>query len=187
MKEGSKMETYIALLRGVNVGGKNKISMAQLKTAFQNYGYTRVKTYINSGNVIFSTDKKENIVLQEECKMIIKDTFELDIDLLVISANHLLEVLEHKPDWWGKEDDSKHNAIFVIYPYTAEEIIQNVGEIKPEYEKVDCYGQVIFWSAPLETFSRTRWSKVVSSSLYDKVTIRNFNTFQKLVNMVDES
>ncbi len=180
------METYIALLRGVNVGGKNKISMAQLQIAFQTYGYTSVKTYINSGNVIFSTDQKETIILQAECRTIIKDNFALDIDVLVISANHLLEVSAHKPDWWGKDDDNKHNAIFVRYPYTSNELMQNVGEIKPEYEKVDCYGQVIFWSAPLETFSRTRWSKIVSSSFYDKVTIRNFNTFQKLLNIVNE-
>jgi len=58
-----------------------------------------------------------------------------------------------------------------------------VGEIKPEYEQVDVYGPVIFWSAPMKTFSRTRWSKVVGSAAYGSITIRNANTALKLAEL----
>ena len=79
----------------------------------------------------------------------------------------------------------KHNAIFVIPPATAQQIAQLVGEAKPEYEQVDFYENVIFWSAPLKTFSRTRWSKIVQSKqAYNAITIRNYNTTQKLAQLV---
>lgn len=76
-------------------------------------------------------------------------------------------LVNHAPSWWGQDKDSKHNAIFIIPPATVDKIFDKVGAIKPEYEKVDHYGWVVFWSAPIKTFSRTRWSKVVSSSVYD--------------------
>jgi glutamate synthase domain-containing protein 1 len=63
------------------------------------------------------------------------------------------------------------------------EVFKEVGEIKPEYEKVGYYGRVIFWSAPVETFSRTRWSKIVGSSVYGSITIRNANTINKILKL----
>jgi uncharacterized protein (DUF1697 family) len=71
----------------------------------------------------------------------------------------------------------------VIPPTTVEEVFDKVGGTKPEYEEVGHYGRVIFWSAPIETFSKTRWSKVVGSSVYDSITIRNANTVKKVLQM----
>ena len=71
----------------------------------------------------------------------------------------------------------------MIPPVTVEDVFKEVGEIKPEYEKVGSFGNVIFWSAPLETFSHTRWGSVVGKSVYQKITIRNANTVKKLVEL----
>jgi uncharacterized protein (DUF1697 family) len=60
-----------------------------------------------------------------------------------------------------------------------------VGHSKPEYEQVSFYGQVIFWSAPIQTFSRTRWSKIVGKSAYQSVTIRNANTTKRLLQLLE--
>lgn len=175
------MRKYIAFLRGINVGGKNKISMPELKNLFEQNGFADVTTYINSGNVIFSSDHKDEKKLKEECEIFIANKFRLNIPVTIIAVNDLIAAHDHAPLWWGHDKDSKHNAIFVIPPTTVGEVIENVGAIKPEYEKVDYYGSVIFWSAPIETFSRTRWSKIVGSSLYDSITIRNANTVRKLI------
>ena len=86
--------------------------------------------------------------------------------------------------WWNTDKNSKHNAIFVIPPVTAEEVFKQVGAIKPEYEKAAYYDRVIYWSAPIKTFSKTRWSKVAGSSVYDNITIRNANTVNKLLQLV---
>ena len=60
-------------------------------------------------------------------------------------------------------------------------ILPCLGNTYIKYEKIDSYGSVIFWSAPAETFSKTRWSKVVGSNVYDQITIRNANTVKKVL------
>jgi len=182
------MKKYIALLRGVNVGGKNKISMPLLKSALEKdreEKFSDVSTYINSGNIIFSCCNTDTAELQQRCRQIIADSFSLDIAVAIISEDDLANALTQVPAWWDNDSSAKHNAIFVIAPATTESIIKLIGETKPEYEKIACSGQVIFWSAPLETFSRTRLTKIVSSGvLYDSITIRNANTTKKLLQLV---
>ena len=178
------MRKYIALLRGINVGGKNKISMLELKAVFEDNGYRDVVTYINSGNVVFSSCNGEE-KLRKECEAAIADRFKLNILVTIISADDLSAALKNAPAWWDKDIQSKHNAIFVIPPATATEIIEQVGSAKPEYEQIGYYGQVIFWSAPIETFSRTRWTKIVGNSAYNSVTIRNANTTKKLLQLLE--
>lgn len=175
------MEKYIALLRGVNVGGKNKVPMKLLKDAFEEAGYAAVSTYINSGNLLFSCKAEPIAILQQACRKLIMDTFQLDISVAVISIEELSRVLDHTPSWWGNDPESRHNAIFVIPPSDAKSVVKEVGELKPEYEQVACFEQVIFWSAPIETFSQTRWSKIIANSSYKSITIRNANTIKKIL------
>lgn len=171
---------YILLLRGINVGGNNKVSMKELKAALEQNGYKDVTTYINSGNIIFSSKSSDLDFMKKNCEAIILEKFNLSLSVMVISEEDLCEALRNAPDWWDADAESKHNAIFVIPPATVEEVLKEVGEIKPEYEKVASHGRVIFWSAPIKTFSRTRWSKIVGKSSYRAITIRNSNTFKKL-------
>lgn len=176
------MTKYIALLRGVNVGGNNIVDMKRLKATFIAAGFPDTKTYINSGNIIFSGDMDE-VTAQKTCADLISETFSLSIAVLVLSREELDDTLAHAPKWWGNAPDSRHNAIFVIPPATAEEICAEIGAIKPEYEKVAHHGKLIFWSAPMATFSRTRWSTVSKRAAYQKITIRNANTVFKLAEL----
>ena len=177
------MKKYIALLRGVNVGGKNKISMPLLKAAFIERGFFDVVTYLNTGNIIFTSEIQDAMLLQKQCQQIIKDVFHVDLAIAVISAYDLSEALLHAPNWWDNDTESKHNAIFAIAPASVESIIKEIGETKPDYEQVFHYGTIIFWSAPLKTFSRTRWSRIASTSAYNTITIRNANTTKKLLQL----
>ncbi|WP_099468103.1 DUF1697 domain-containing protein [Konateibacter massiliensis] len=180
------MKKYIALLRGINVGGKNKIAMPELKKMFEENGYQDVLTYINSGNVIFSSHNDDEGEIRKNCEAAIADRFNLSILVTIISAEDLSAALRNTPTWWDEDTQSKHNAIFVIPPATASEIIEQVGIAKEEYEQVGYYGQVIFWSAPIQTFSRTRWAKIVGKLAYNSVTIRNANTTKKLLQLLEE-
>lgn len=177
------MEKYIALLRGINISGKNKIAMPSLKAAFEDMGFLNVSTYINSGNVLFSCDSHENSEIADQCKAMIEEKFHLDVPVAVISKAELSQALEHAPDWWDipSEEEVIHQAIFLIAPVAATEVYQAVGEPKPEYEQVAFYQNVIFWSAPRATLSRTRWYKIASSSVNSKVTIRNASTAKNLL------
>jgi uncharacterized protein (DUF1697 family) len=177
---------YIALLRGVNVGGNNKVSMKNLKHCFEKEGFHNVSTYINSGNVIFEHDMTNIELLTERCEEILEKEFGFPIRLSVIDAPSLIDMMKHAPEWWGDDPESKHNAIFVIPPAVPDEIIAEVGAAKPEYEKISAYRNLIFWSAPIKTFSRTRWLKIVGLRAYQDVTIRNANTAKKLLEFLRE-
>lgn len=172
----------MALLRGINVGGKNAVAMPQLRHCFENLGFKNVLTYINSGNVIFDTDETDEAKLVHMCEAAIEKQFGFRVVCSVIAADELLEALNHAPKWWDN-GDAKHNAIFVIAPKTTDEIMQEIGDAKPEYENVAAYHPIIFWSAPIKTFSRTRYSKVVGTKAYKSVTIRNANTTKKLAEL----
>ena len=87
------MTRYIALLRGINISGKNKISMPDLKTALTEKGFADVKTYLNSGNVLFSDDEMDVVKLAERIRIIISETFQLEIPVFVISQDELKDLL----------------------------------------------------------------------------------------------
>lgn len=174
------MQQYVVLLRGINVGGKNKVPMPKLKELFKQNGFRNVVTYINSGNILFSSENTDEKELKEECEVFIANQFQLHIPVFIIAVNELLTAFNHSPLWWGQDKDSTHNAIFIIPPITVDEVFNQVGATNPEYEKVDSYGKVVFWSAFVKTYSRTRWSKLVGTPLYDSITIRNANTVRKL-------
>lgn len=96
------MKRYIAFLRGVNISGKNKAPMAELKICFEGLGFREVKTYLNSGNVIFSSHK-ESIELINQLETMINNQFGLDIPVFVISKEELEGILRKAPAWWGNE------------------------------------------------------------------------------------
>lgn len=111
---------YIALLRGVNISGKNKIIMKELKKVLEENNYQNVITYLNSGNIIFENNK-ENIA--ENISKIIKDNFYLDIPVFVITETKLEDILNNAPDWWGTDNKEIYdNLIFIMSPTNFEDV-----------------------------------------------------------------
>ena len=90
------MKRYIAFLRGINISGKNKVPMAELKQGFERLGYAEVKTYLNSGNVIFSSNEADTIKITSRIEEMIKNQFSLDIPVFVISKEELEDILYHR-------------------------------------------------------------------------------------------
>jgi uncharacterized protein (DUF1697 family) len=174
------MGQHIALLRGVNVGGKNKIAMPRLKTVLAEAGFSNVRTYINSGNVLFSAPDGDAVVLQQRCRQAILNEFALAIPVACIPVADYADALSQSPEWWDDGSESKHVAIFVIAPANAGDLVRETG-LNSRYEKVSNHGQIIFWSAPIKTFSRTKWQHVITASAYNIVTTRNANTTKKLL------
>ena len=105
---------YIALLRGINISGKNKISMSELKKDFESLGYTNVVTYLNSGNVVFETSVDNRKELAQSINEKIKNVYDLDIPIYVTTENELKELLENSPDWWGTESKEIYDNIIFI-------------------------------------------------------------------------
>lgn len=179
------MNRYITLLRGINISGKNKVPMAELKQGFEKLNYTEVKTYLNSGNVIFSSDEADIIKITSQIEKMIKDQFGLDIPVFVISKENLEDILHHAPAWWGKESKEIYdNIIFIMPPVTFKNVYREVGEPKEDLEKIDNYNEVIFWSFSRKDYQKTNWwSKTASGNISTKLTIRTANTVRKIVDM----
>ena len=176
---------YIALLRRINISGKNKISMSKLKLELEKYKYQNVSTYLNSGNVIFenNTDNKEDIM--KDIYKIIKNKFNLEIPIFVMTSLELEDILNNNLKWWGTENKEIYdNLIFIIPPTKYEDVYNTIGEPKEDIEKIKKYNDSIFWSYDLKNYRKTNWwSKTASTSVRKQITIRTANTMRKILEL----
>lgn len=179
------MKRYIALLRGINISGKNKISMAELKAYFAELGYADVLTYLNSGNVIFSASEDEEAILADQIRTMIHARFGLDIPVFVILQETLNALLGKAPAWWGTGvKGSYDNLIFVIPPATAELIANKIGGPTEGLEQVSLCDNAIFWSFDRKNYAKANWwKKTASAGIGELITIRTANTLKKIVMM----
>lgn len=174
---------YIALLRGVNISGKNKISMSELKLELEKNKYQNVSTYLNSGNVIFESDIDNKESIMKDIHKIIKNKFNLEIPVFVMTAFELEDILNNNPNWWGTDNkEVYHNLIFIIPPTKYEDVYNAIGEPKEDIEKIKEYNNYIFWSYDLKNYRKSNWwSKTASTNISDKITIRTANTMRKVL------
>lgn len=179
------MKRYVALLRGINISGKNKIAMAELKNGFVEMGFEAVSTYLNSGNVVFDGKDEPEMSLSNRIEGMIKDKFDLDIPVFVTRMDYIMDILNHAPSWWGSDEKEKYdNLIFVIPPTTAKQIAEKIGEPTKELEEVSIYKDVIFWTFDRKKYAKANWwKKTASAGIGEALTIRTANTIRRLAQM----
>lgn len=179
------MKRYIALLRGINISGKNKIPMAELKACFIGLGCIDVFTYLNSGNVVFSFEESSEIVLADKIKSMIQERFGLDIPVFVILQAELKDLLNEAPVWWGSEDKEIYDNLIFVMPSTKAKIIaEKIGEPTKELEQICICKNAIFWSFDRKKYAKANWwKKTASAGIGEMITIRTANTLKKIVDM----
>ena len=185
------MKRYVALLRGVNISGKIKISMPELKSELDQLGYKDVRTYLNSGNVVFSADEADEADKADEQDIAaavrerIAKRLELDIPVFVIPQKALEEILSQAPGWWGTPDKEIYdNLIFVMPPASAEDVAGRIGEPTKELERIFICGNAIFWSFDRKNYAKANWwKKTASAGIGELLTIRTANTLRKIAAM----
>ena len=177
--------TYLALLRGINVGGKNKVTMSELKTYLEELGYQNVRTYIASGNVLFESSKSAK-ELTKEIETLLPKKFKLDSDLikvLVLSRAQLKAVIDNRPQGFGDQPEKYHSdAIFLINVPSSEAI----KVFKPR-EGVDSVwqGDGVIYSQRLSAMrTKSRLGQMMSSPIYKSMTIRSWSTTLKLLDLM---
>lgn len=176
------MKRYIAFLRGINISGKNKVPMAELKQGFEKLGFGEVRTYLNSGNVIFSSDEDGAKKFTNQIEVMIKKRFGLDIPVFVISKEDLEDILRHAPGWWGDENREIYdNLIFIMPPAAFKDVYREIGEPKGGLEKIQEYRGTVFWSFSRKDYQKTNWwPRTASADISSKLTIRTANTVRKI-------
>ena len=122
------MNRYIAFLRGVNISGKNKVPMAQLKTGLEELGLVEVKTYLNSGNVLFSSSRDDTGALAGQIERMITAKFGWDIPVFLILKRELEDILQNAPAWWGTGGKEQYdNLIFIMPPAVFAQVLNEIG------------------------------------------------------------
>lgn len=173
---------YIALLRGINVGGNNIIPMARLRASFEEMGFSGVTTYIASGNVVFTADGKatSRAKLTKTIESSLDEAFGYASRVVVLSAAEIAQVVAEAPAGFGKDKTRyRYDVIFVKPPLVASEV---VGEV-PTKEGVDVVvagAHALYFRRVVAKATQSRLSKLVQLPLYKSVTIRNWNTTEKL-------
>lgn len=181
------MTTYIAFLRGINVGGKNKIKMADLKTMFEQIGCSEVQTYIQSGNVIFESNETEK-QLQDRVEQEIEKMFGITTSVILRTAQELEKILNSCPfsesDVKEAEESCEGESLYVslmqeIPPQESFEKLKATPNIDDKYELVDRDVYLLFKRS-------IRNSKLANNlqKLEVPATVRNWNTLNKIVSLI---
>ena len=178
------MKRYALLVRGINVGGKNKVVMAQLRQELTELGLGNVETYINSGNIFFtSTDPKVRLVEQLEAFFEVHYPFIQNFSLL--SQKDYEAELENLPDWWTK-DLARKDVLFYTEGLDMAQVIEKVNNLELEDEVVHFGKLGIFWGKfSEESYYATAYHKyLLKMPFYRNITIRNAKTFDKIGQML---
>ncbi len=174
--------TYVALLRGINVGGRNKVLMADLRTAFEETGHESVQTYIQSGNVVFASDAPRDSLVPAIDAML-TERFGLDIPVAVRSHRQLRTVVEKAPAGFGADPDTYHcDVIFLRDGLTPAQALESV-ETRGGVDEVWKGASVLYVRRLSAERSRSKLSKLTQTTAYQHMTIRNWRTTTTLLEM----
>lgn len=174
---------YVALLRGINVGGNNKIDMKQLKKAFEQAGMHNVVTYINSGNIVFTTDSRSKPDIARILETAILEHFGLSIQVLVLDMDDMNTVMASLPESWTNDEQMKSDVLFLWDDIDDATVLDKLP-VKPEMETVKYVPSAILWSVDRQNVTRSGLHKLIGTALYRKMTVRNVNTTRKIYELM---
>lgn len=192
---------YVALLRGINVGGNNKVDMKRLKAAFEQAGMRQVVTYINSGNIVFSWDAEEAASgrslsgeqeqeLKRKLAGILEETilreFNLPIRVVIRSLKDIREVIRHLPEAWTNDDTMRSDVLFLWAEADAPEVLDEL-KFKPEIDRVLYAPGAVLWSVDRANATKSGMQKLIGTKLYGLMTVRNVNTTRKIHQLMEEA
>ena len=175
---------YVALLRGINVGGHNKVDMKQLKTVFEELGMTSVRTYINSGNVIFSTAKRAKSQLAAQIEKAIARHFGFNVEVVVRDRAMMKALVKRVPKTWTDDKTQRCYVMFLWDDVNRPSVLKQLS-IKPDMDEVRYASGAIVWRVDRKHLTKSGMMKLTSAPLYKRMTIRNINTTRKLVELME--
>ena len=173
---------YVALLRGINVGGNNKVVMSELRAQIAAEGFGRVRTYINSGNLLF---EDEDQAPREDVAQAVEDIlarhYDFPIRLALLTAQDYLAQLDELPDWWHGEV-ARRDALFYTRGLDRHHVRERIEAMELGDEAVHFGEHAVFWGKFDEkSFLKTAYHKrLLREEFYRQVTIRSGSTVEKI-------
>jgi uncharacterized protein (DUF1697 family) len=178
------MTKYVALLRGINVGGSNLIKMINLKTCFETQGFRNVGTYIQSGNVLF-TSEESGRELGGRIEAVLAKTFDYRASVLLRTQKQMRDIVKRAPDRFGADPATyRYDVIFLKAPLTAATAMKSV-KTKPGVDQAYAGNGVLYFSRLISKASQSQLSRLVSLPIYQSMTIRNWATTTALLRLME--
>ena len=175
---------YVALLRGINVGGKNKVDMRKLKATFEDAGMTNVTTYINSGNVVFTDNRRKPSTIVTVLEEVIAADLGFEIKVLIRDLPAIKKVIKALPKQWTTDATMRCDVMFLWEGLDRKDVLEK-WTIKPEIEDVKYVPGAVIWRIDRANITRSRMTKMVGTDVYRGMTIRNSNTVRKLAELME--
>ena len=175
---------YVALLRGINVGGKNKVDMKELRAVFEDAGMSSVTTYINSGNVVFTSRARNRTRLAGRLEEAIAAHFGFSVKVLVRDLDGIRAAVEAIHPDWGDGKAMKCDVMF-LWEEVDDPAVLDELRIKPGIDDVQYVPGAIVWKVDRDKVTRSGMMKLAGTPLYKQMTIRNCNTARKLLELMN--
>jgi uncharacterized protein (DUF1697 family) len=187
--EGEIMEkiNYVALLRGINVGGNNIIKMNELKIIFEEMNLSDVQTYIQTGNVIFRDFEKDKLKLGKRIGKKLFETIKNEIKISLFTLSEIDEIVNKKPYKYGEECEKyKYDVIFLIEPLTVKDAMKEMKK-REGVDEVYEGNRVLYFKRLKEKINKTYLTKIIGTPVYKYMTLRNWETTKKLFDLMKNS
>ena len=186
--KGSKSPptVFVALLRGVNVGGNNMISMKSLKESFEVMGFINVSTYINSGNIIFQSKEDDPRKLEKKIEQMLSSEYQLESKVVLRSLSEMEKLVMALPQNWGDNSDWRFNVIFLRHSIDSEKILDELPA-NSDIEEVLYRPGTLLWSVQASEANRSKFVKLSSRKNFKDMTVRNLNTTRKLYDLMKKA
>ena len=177
--------SYLALLRGINVGGKNVIKMAELRACFEAEGFRDVATYIQSGNVLFTARAVKRADLTSRIETALGARFDYRASVVLRTRQQLRTVVTRAPDGFGDHPSTfRYDVVFLKEPLTARTAVERVAT-RDGVDRVYPGVGVLYCSRLISKASKSHLSRLASLPIYRSMTIRNWNTTTTLLRMME--
>ena len=181
------MPRYVALLRGINVGGKNLIKMADLKACFEDRGFEDVATYIASGNVFFDSPERSAAKLTRQIEKALTTRFGYTATVVIRSRSQMRSVVESAPKGFGSQPSRYLSDVLFLKPPTRPAAVLKTLPLKEGVDEADAGPGVLYFSRLKSKASSSRMSGIVMMPIYKSITIRSWSTTVKLHELMDRA
>jgi len=177
------MARLVVLLRGINIGPRNRISMPELREALDDAGYDDVRTYLQSGNVVLTTTAAAKKVARD-CERLIADRFGLEIAVVTRTRNELAKVVERNPLQRVAKEPKRYQVSF-LDAKPAARIVRELEDVAVGQEQVVAVGREIYAWHPAGVARSKLWARLAGKDLGATATARNWTTVTKLLELAD--
>jgi uncharacterized protein (DUF1697 family) len=173
------MNKFVALLRGINVGGNNKVEMPRLRKLFESLGLENVKTYINSGNVIFETNQKGIKSLKDQIEIELHKTFGLSLQIVIRSQKNIQMLCKRIPANWTNDATERTDVFFLWDEVDSIKSLRLINK-NPLVDTLRYFPGAIVWNIKRRNVNKSGLRKFIGTKVYKHMTARNINTLRKL-------